>query len=111
MQTRFYSVLIGIVVFVIVWLIRFSYLQQRLSSSADASNKSVPALLNNRATNIHIFNSWPIGTKIEVKCDWDNKIQGYKFYKVIFVARRNNNTLSIPTGLENCEIWVLKIFL
>jgi hypothetical protein len=62
-----------------------------------------------RDTNIHIHNTHAVGVLLETKCDFNYKTQSYKFYKRIFVPKKDDRTISVPYGLKECEIWVIKV--
>lgn len=67
--------------------------------------------VKNDITNIHIHNTHGVGVLIETKCDFDYKTQNYRFYKRMLIPKKTDRTLSVPFGLKECEIWVIKVIL
>jgi hypothetical protein len=65
----------------------------------------------NKTTAIVINNTFGIGVELETKCDFDNKIGNYTYYKRIIIPKRTRKVLRVPVGLKMCEIWVLNVFI
>jgi hypothetical protein len=63
------------------------------------------------SVNIAINNSYGVGVEIECKCDFNNKIQKYDYYHRFYISKRSAKTISVPSNLKNCEIWVLNVYI
>lgn len=62
-------------------------------------------LTKNNEVVIQIFNPYRFDVGSEVKCNWDSKKQGFKYYKKIIVPGKGNLIVSIGKQYDTCEIW------
>lgn len=60
-------------------------------------------------TNITINNPKAADALIQIKCNHQYKTNTYKFYKQFWIMRRSSAKLTVPSGMKDCEIWVIDV--
>lgn len=56
-------------------------------------------------TSISAFNSYRISVQLEVKCDWDQRVNRFTFHKFFVIPGRSNVTIIVPNSMKKCECW------
>jgi len=92
-----YIILIGIIASAIL----FTFFILSTPSYANISAKNTELEIHNPYSSVSI--------RLLVKCDYNNKTGGYKFFKNIVVNRNSNTSIRAPAGLKKCEIWPIGI--
>jgi hypothetical protein len=54
---------------------------------------------------VTIPNPYSLDVSLEVKCDWNKKMNVWAFYKKYKIRSQRSVVISIPNHLKNCEVW------
>lgn len=66
---------------------------------------SLEASTNQQIIQLQISNPYRWDVIIEVKCDWDNDQQNYRYLNKLKVIGKKITQVKLPSYLRKCELW------
>ena len=63
------------------------------------------AITQPTTTTITTYNPYRLTVELEVKCDWDNNIKGFRFHKFFTVPGKSKTQIVVPSSMKKCQIW------